>query len=349
MKINNLSAQRNMNMNGSLSRLSVALLATLLSSATLAANLQALDVASLKPWFERFGDQQPQLINMYGITETTVHVTYRPLQAADAQWVGSSPIGRRIPDLQLYVLDARREPLPTGVVGELYVGGAGVARGYLNRDQLNAERFIADPFSNRPGARLYKTGDLARWRTDGSLEYLGRNDDQVKIRGFRIELGEVQARLAACDGVGEAVVIAREQSPGDKRLVAYVIPRPGAAPGAAQLREQLRQSLADYMLPSAFVQLDAFPLTPNGKLDRQSLPEPQVEAGEYQAPRTEQEQLLAGLWSELLGIGQISRDAQFFALGGDSIQSLSLVTRLRKAGWELTPKAVFQHPRLAVR
>ncbi|MDP9511284.1 amino acid adenylation domain-containing protein [Pseudomonas protegens] len=311
---------------------------------------EALEPGMLKPWYARLENVGTQLVNMYGITETTVHVTYRPLQAADAQWVGSSPIGRRIPDLQLYVLDARREPLPTGVVGELYVGGAGVARGYLNRDQLNAERFIADPFSNRPGARLYKTGDLARWRTDGSLEYLGRNDDQVKIRGFRIELGEVQARLAACDGVGEAVVIAREQSPGDKRLVAYVIPRPGAAPGAAQLREQLRQSLADYMLPSAFVLLQAWPLTTNGKLDRKALPAPDSAAlarRDYQAPQGEVEQAIAKIWQELLQVPQVGRQDHFFELGGHSLLAVKLMERMRQVDLCADVRVLFGQPTLA--
>ncbi|MGK3122469.1 AMP-binding enzyme, partial [Pseudomonas corrugata] len=162
------------------------------------------------------------------------------------------------------------EPVPVGVVGEMYVGGAGVSRGYLNRAELTAERFLKNPFSNEPNARMYKTGDLGRWLADGSIEYLGRNDDQVKIRGFRIELGEIEAALAACEGVSEAVVIAREDETGDKRLVAYVIAKEDAQPAAAELRTQLLGSLADYMVPSAFVLLEAFPLTTNGKLDRKA-------------------------------------------------------------------------------
>ncbi|WP_122266583.1 amino acid adenylation domain-containing protein, partial [Pseudomonas syringae] len=182
---------------------------------------EALETAMLKPWYARKVNAATQLVNMYGITETTVHVTYYPLQPEDAQRVGASPIGKRIPDLQLYLLDAYGHPLPPGAAGELYVGGAGVARGYLNRDELNATRFLDDPFAPEPGARMYRSGDLGRWLPDGSLEYLGRNDEQVKIRGFRIELGEIEARLSACKGVREAVVVVREDEPGDKRLVAY--------------------------------------------------------------------------------------------------------------------------------
>ncbi|MGH8367021.1 MAG: non-ribosomal peptide synthetase, partial [Pseudomonas sp.] len=246
---------------------------------------EALEPGILKPWYARVTNAGTRLVNMYGITETTVHVTYRALEAADAQRVGVSPIGVRIPDLQLYVLDARREPVPSGVVGELYVGGAGVARGYLNRDELTAERFLTDPAT---GLRLYKTGDLGRMLADGSVEYLGRNDDQVKIRGFRIELGEIEARLATCEGVREAVVIAREDEPGDKRLVAYVIAQPEHTPTAAELRDHLLLSLAEYMVPSAFVLLDAFPLTTNGKLDRKALPAPDADAlarRGYEAPQ----------------------------------------------------------------
>ncbi|WP_025130131.1 non-ribosomal peptide synthetase [Pseudomonas sp. PH1b] len=311
---------------------------------------EALEPGMLKPWYARVENVGTQLVNMYGITETTVHVTYRPLQAADAQLVGSSPIGRRIPDLQLYVLDARREPVPTGVVGELYVGGAGVARGYLNRDQLTAERFIVDPFSAQPGARLYKTGDLARWRGDGSLEYLGRNDDQVKIRGFRIELGEIEARLADCDGVREAVVIAREDSPGDKRLVAYVIARPGATPSAAHLREQLQRTLADYMLPSAFVRLQAWPLTTNGKLDRKALPAPDGESlarREYQAPEGEVEQAIARIWQELLHLPQVGRQDNFFELGGHSLLAVKLMERMRQVNLCADVRVLFGQPTLA--
>ncbi|RUQ42982.1 non-ribosomal peptide synthetase, partial [Corynebacterium pseudodiphtheriticum] len=249
---------------------------------------------------------------------------------ADAQRVGVSPIGGRIPDLQLYILDDQREPVPVGVVGELYVGGAGVARGYLNRPQLNAERFIADPFSGRAQARLYKTGDLGRWLADGSIDYLGRNDDQVKIRGFRIELGEIEARLAACEGVREAVVIAREDAPGNKRLVAYVIAAEGAEPSAAELRAQLLVSLADYMVPGAFVLLERLPLTTNGKLDRKALPAPDGDAlarREYECPEGEMELTLAALWQELLDVERVGRHDNFFELGGHSLLAVKLIER----------------------
>ena len=194
---------------------------------------EALELWSLGPWFERHGDHKPQLVNMYGITETTVHVTYRPLTVTDLNLASGSVIGGAIPDLQLYVLDMHLQPVPIGVAGEMYVGGAGLARGYLERPELSAERFIPDPYSKVPGARLYKTGDLVRYLPEGNLEFLGRLDHQVKVRGFRIELGEIEACLGGYPGVREVVVLAREDSPGEKRLVAYVVaPRGADAPRA---------------------------------------------------------------------------------------------------------------------
>ncbi|HGM5550335.1 TPA: amino acid adenylation domain-containing protein [Pseudomonas putida] len=311
---------------------------------------EALEPGLLKPWYARVGNAGTRLVNMYGITETTVHVTYRPLEAADALLVGRSPIGVGIPDLQLYVLDALREPIPVGVIGELYVGGAGVARGYLNREALTAERFIADPFSGRAEARLYKTGDLARWTADGSLEYLGRNDDQVKIRGFRIELGEIEARLAACAGVREAVVIAREDSPGDKRLVAYWLAAAGTEPSAAQLRDELLLSLADYMVPSAFVRLDALPLTTNGKLDRKALPQPDSDAFArrgFEAPLGPVENLIAGIWQTLLGVEQVGRHDNFFELGGHSLLAVKLIERMRQHDLQCDVRVLFGQPSVA--
>ncbi|KPA93901.1 AMP-binding enzyme, partial [Pseudomonas asplenii] len=201
-------------------------------------------------------------------------------------------------------------------VGELYVGGAGVARGYLNRAELSAERFLANPFSQEPNARLYRTGDLGRWLADGSLEYLGRNDEQVKIRGFRIELGEIEAQLAACEGVRDALVLVREDEPGDKRLVAYVIAA-GVELDAAWLRDQLRQTLAEHMLPSAFVSLEAFPLTANGKLDRKALPAPDrsaVASRGYEAPEGATEMAIARIWQDLLQLEQVGRHDHFFEL-----------------------------------
>ncbi|WP_374684464.1 amino acid adenylation domain-containing protein [Pseudomonas sp. 18.1.10] len=306
---------------------------------------EALEPGMLKPWYARALNAGTQLVNMYGITETTVHVTYRALEAADAQRVGVSPIGVAIPDLQLYVLDARREPVPIGVVGELYVGGAGVARGYLNREVLTAERFLTDPAS---GQRLYKTGDLGRRCADGSVDYLGRNDDQVKIRGFRIELGEIEAHLATAEGVREAIVIAREDAPGDQRLVAYVIAEGAFSAGA--LRDHLLRSLADYMLPSAFVQLDAFPLTAHGKLDRKALPTPDAEAlarRDYQAPEGAAQIAIAAIWQDLLKVDRVGRDDNFFELGGHSLLAVKLIERMRQVDLRADVRVLFGQPTLA--
>ncbi|MFI4982349.1 MAG: amino acid adenylation domain-containing protein, partial [Nevskiales bacterium] len=216
-----------------------------------------------------------QLINAYGPTEGTVYVSTHRCDANDD---GSPPIGRPIANTQIYILDGQQQPAPLGVAGEIHIGGLGVARGYLNRPELTAERFIRDPFSRDPQARLYRTGDLGRWKPDGNIEYLGRNDDQVKIRGYRIELGEIEAQLNRHPQIREAVVIAREDQPGDRRLVAYLTCN--EAPNLEELRSQLKELLPEYMVPSAFVVLEALPLTPNGKLDRKALPAP--EAGAYQ-------------------------------------------------------------------
>ncbi|WP_455825751.1 amino acid adenylation domain-containing protein [Pseudomonas graminis] len=306
---------------------------------------EALEPSMLKPWYARATNAGTQLVNMYGITETTVHVTYRALQAADAQLVGVSPIGVRIPDLQLYVLDEQREPLPFGVVGELYVGGAGVARGYLNRDALNAERFLDDPAT---GLRMYRTGDLGRLLADGSVEYLGRNDDQVKIRGFRIELGEIQAHLANAPGVRDAVVVAREDEPGDKRLVAYVIAEDQLS--VAQLRDHLQRHLADHMLPSAFVLLDKFPLTTNGKLDRKALPAPDADAlarRGYEAPQGAVEVAIAAIWQDLLKLDRVGRHDNFFELGGHSLLAVKLIERMRQVELGADVRVLFGQPSLA--
>ncbi|RXS81742.1 amino acid adenylation domain-containing protein [Burkholderia pseudomallei] len=314
---------------------------------------EALEPRTLASWYARHGERT-QLVNMYGITETTVHVTYCALRAEDAMRLGASPIGVRIPDLQLYVLDARREPVPMGVTGELYVGGAGVARGYLNRPELTRERFIDDPFV--AGGRLYKTGDLARWRTDGSLEYLGRNDFQVKIRGFRIELGEIEAQLAKVTGVREVVVLARDSAADtdqnadlnasatanstEKRLVAYYT---GDADVAA-LRAQAAQHLPSYMVPSAYVRLDAWPLTPNGKLDRRALPAPADDAyarAEYEAPQGAKEEALAVIWRELLHVERVSRHDNFFELGGHSLLAIGVIERMRREGLHTDVRSIF--------
>jgi amino acid adenylation domain-containing protein len=289
---------------------------------------EALEFRTLLPWVEQNGIEQPQLVNMYGITETTVHVTYRRLSQEEIEAERGSIVGSPIPDLRMYLLDRQGQPVPIGVAGEIYVGGAGVARGYLNRAELTAERFLPDPFSAEPKARMYRSGDLGRWRPDGTIEYLGRNDDQVKIRGFRIELGEIEAQLTMHPQVKEALVIAREDAPGEKRLVAYVIPRePSSLPRAETLREHLKETLPEYMVPSAFVTLDSFPLTSNGKRDRRALPMPELSSyvvREYEAPQGEVEEALAQIWRKLLRVDRIGRHDNFFELGGHSLQLITL-------------------------
>jgi amino acid adenylation domain-containing protein len=302
---------------------------------------EALEPRSLLPWFDRHGDERPKMVNMYGITETTVHVTYRWIRRADALNGRGSVIGERIPDLTLYVVDERLEPVPVGVPGELLVGGAGLARGYLNRAELTAERFVRNPFG--PG-RLYRSGDLARWLADGDLEYLGSIDQQVKIRGFRIELGEIERVLAAVPGVRDAVVLAREDRPGERRLVAYLVPEAGVSVSAGEAREVCRTRLADYMVPAAFVMLERLPLTDNGKLDRRALPVPDANAAaaaEYQAPETPAERALADVWSRVLGVPTVGAGDNFFALGGDSILTIQVVSLAAKAGWKIAAKDLF--------
>jgi amino acid adenylation domain-containing protein len=283
--------------------------------------------------------------NVYGPTECTVDATTCLIGSAHAE----PNIGRPIANVQIYVLDAYGEPLPIGVAGELVIGGAGVARGYLDRPELTAERFVDDRFGPS-GGRLYRTGDLGRWRADGVVEYLGRNDHQVKVRGFRIELGEIEAALLACEGIREAVVVAREDVPGDKRLVAYVVgDRDGT--DALRLREQLSQHLADYMLPAACVALDAMPLSANGKLDRHALPAPDgssLATQTYEAPQGEIETALAGLWQELLGVERVGRRDQFFELGGHSLLAVQLVGRVRQVmRREVTLRRLFEEPSLS--
>ncbi len=311
---------------------------------------EALDPRILQPWFERHGDRSPQLVNMYGITETTVHVTAYALTTTDVHSTVQSPIGRPLADLQVYVLDTHMQPVPIGVTGELYVGGAGLSHGYLHRPELTAARFVPHPFSQQPGERLYKTGDLARFLPDGQLAYLGRNDAQVKIRGFRIELGEIEAVLHQHPDVRTAIVIAREDAPGNKRLVAYIVPQQEAQFSSSDLRRHLQNSLPDYMLPAAFVQLDALPVTLNGKLNRSALPAPEWgKSAEKIAvtPRTPTEEILANAWAQVLKIEQPDVHTNFFEAGGDSILSLLVIARVREAGLLLTPKQIFQHQTIA--
>ncbi|MDP5209827.1 non-ribosomal peptide synthetase [Microbulbifer sp. 2205BS26-8] len=307
---------------------------------------EALDVQSLKPWYAHNGEQT-QLVNMYGVTETTVHASYRPLSIEDTEQ-SASPIGQRLPDLTSYILDRHHQPVPVGVIGELYIGGAGVARGYLKRAELTKARFIADPFSEDPNARLYKTGDLVCWHRDGSIEFIGRNDSQVKVRGFRIELGEIEARLREIESLDSAVVIL-DSSLDEKRLLAYCV-SDKARWDTELLRSHLLQCLPVYMVPSVYIRLDSFPLTVNGKLDRKALPLPDGEAysrGEYEAPIGELEESLAAIWSELLGVERVGRWDHFFALGGHSLLVVQLMSRLREAGWQLAVSDVFNTPVLA--
>ena len=266
-----------------------------------------------------------ELHNLYGPTEAAVDVT--AWKCGPEKEAASVPIGRPIANTRIYILGAHGEPVPIGVAGEVYIGGVQVGRGYLNRPDLTAERFLADPFSAEPGARMYKTGDLGRWTADGVIEYLGRNDFQVKIRGFRIELGEIEARLAEHEGVREPVVVAREDSSGDKRLVAYYVSDVNIAPEA--LRAHLLAKLPEYMVPAAFVRLDLMPLTHNGKLDRKALPAPDSRAyalDAYEAPAGPVEEKLARIWAGLLRLDRISRNANFFDLGGHSLLAVRMLT-----------------------
>nr|WP_225737551.1 non-ribosomal peptide synthetase [Dyella acidiphila] len=287
-----------------------------------------------------------RLVNAYGPTETTTLATSHAIESV-ADTAVSIPIGRPIANTHIYILDRHGEPVPIGVSGEIYIGGPGVARGYWNRPELTAERFPRDPFVNDAQARMYKTGDLGRWLPDGTIEYLGRNDFQVKIRGFRIELGEIEAKLAQQAQVRDAVVIAREDVPGDKRLVAYLTMQDGQSLSAAALRDALAQELPGYMLPSAFVQLEQLPLTPNGKLDRKALPVPDQQAvatRAYEAPIGEVEQTIAEIWQALLGLERVGRNDHFFQLGGHSLLAVQMIARLRKAlGVEVTLRDLFVH------
>ncbi|MFF0749912.1 amino acid adenylation domain-containing protein [Streptomyces sp. NPDC004267] len=305
---------------------------------------EALDLGKLADWYARHADDAPLLVNMYGITETTVHVSHLPLDASAAAAAQQrSPIGRGIPDLRMYVLDQRLRPVPPGVSGEMYVAGAGLARGYLDRAALTSERFVADPFG-APGTRMYRTGDLARWTPEGTLDYLGRADHQVKIRGFRIELGEIEAALESHAAVAQARVVVREDRPGDRRLVAYVVPaRPGTEAEPSALREHAGAILPEYMVPTAVVTLPELPLTTNGKLDHRALPAPDHSgrpAG--RTARTDRERTLCAVFAEVLGVDGPGIDDSFFELGGDSISSIRLVSQARAAGLALTVQQVFQ-------
>jgi amino acid adenylation domain-containing protein len=310
---------------------------------------EALDPASLRAWWEM--ERPAALVNMYGITETTVHVTFRRIGPEDAaRGERGSVIGVPIPDLRVFVTVPDGAPAPIGVPGEILVGGAGVAAGYLARPELTAERFVPDPWSGEPGARLYRSGDLGRWLATGELEYLGRIDHQVKVRGFRIELGEIESALAEHPAVRDAAVLALDEGDGQRRLVAYVVAERAAL---SELRDALQEKLPAYMVPASFVFLDALPLTPTGKLDRRALSRIPLErperSEEDETPlRTPMEQTLAGLWREVLGVERIGANDDFFALGGDSIKAAVLANRLQeKLGEIVHVVATFDAPRLA--
>jgi amino acid adenylation domain-containing protein len=314
---------------------------------------EALEVGSLQPWFQRFGDRQPRLVNMYGITETTVHVTYRPLSRADLASSNGSPIGELIPDMSWYLLDANLKQVPQGCIGELYVGRAGLAWGYLNRGDLTATRFIPDPFGPA-GGRLYRTGDLARYQHDGSIGYVGRIDQQVKIRGFRIELGEIQARLQELHAVREAVVLTQD-GPDGPQLVAYVVPAslawdaPQVVDAQLRLRDEikagLRDSLPAYMVPAHVLFLEVLPLTANGKLNRAALPgvDGHLLHAAYVAPRSGLEQQVAAIWADVLKLERVGLTDNFFELGGHSLLATQVMSRIRQdLGIEAPLKVFFE-------
>ncbi|MGA5467197.1 amino acid adenylation domain-containing protein, partial [Mycobacterium sp. NPDC050041] len=297
---------------------------------------EALEPQRLRPWLENHPAGSPRLLNLYGTTETTVHASFREIVAADTQH-SLSPVGGPLVHLAFFVLDGWMRPVPAGVVGDLYVAGTSAGLGYVGRAGLTASRFVACPYG-APGTRMYRTGDVVAWSADGELQFLGRADEQVKIRGYRIELGEVGAALAAVDGVQQAVVLAREDRPGDKRLVGYVT----GTVDPANARAVMAERLPAYMVPTAVVVLAAFPLTVNGKLDKRALPAPEYQDAErFRAPTNAVEEILAGIYSQVLGLERVGVDDSFFELGGDSISSMQVVARARAAGVLCRPRDVF--------
>ena len=302
---------------------------------------------------------ETQIINGYGPTESTTFTCCYSIPRQLQNSVNSIPIGRPIANTQVYLLDARGSPVPVGVAGELCIGGDGLARGYLNRPDLTAEKFIPDPFSGTPGARLYKTGDWARYLSDGNIEFLGRADHQVKVRGFRVELEEVEAVLDQHCGVRETVVMAREDRQAvshhrtpTKHLAAYVVPNPQSAPTIGELRSFLKEKLPEYMIPAAFVFLDSLPLTPNGKVDRRALPTPDRARVEpehtFVAPRSPVEKLLARIWSNVLAVDRVGIHDNFFDLGGHSLLATQVASRIHKTFHvEFPLRRIFEKPTIA--
>ena len=297
---------------------------------------EAVNPESVRRVLESGGPPR-RLLHVYGPTECTTFATFYLVTEVEKD-ATTIPIGRPITNTTAYVLDKHGNPLPIGVPGELYLGGPGVAQGYLNQPELTAERFVADPFTE--GGRLYQTGDIVKYLPDGNIEFIGRADNQVKIRGFRIEPGEIEAILNRHPEVENAVVLAREDEPGHRCLVAYVVPKSGEP--IKDWGDFLKKKLPDYMTPSAFVVLDKLPLTHNGKVDRRALPAPERQIEAYRTPRTPQEQILCDIFADVLKLDRVGIDDSFFALGGDSILSILLVSRVRRRGLELNPREVFQ-------
>ncbi len=292
-------------------------------------------------------DRHVTLWNMYGPTETTIWSAACPIESKE----GPIHIGWPIDNTQLYILDANLQPVPMGILGELYIGGDGLSPGYFKRPDLTAASFIPNPFSHEPGARLYKTGDLVRYLSDRRIEFLGRADFQVKVRGFRIELGEIEMALGQHPALGQTVVIAREDSPGDKRLVAYFVAAQEPAPTVSDLRRFLKKRLPDYMLPAVFMQLDEMPLTPNGKVNRRALPPPDTTRpdleSDFVAPRSRDEKVLAEIWAQFLGVARVGIHDNFFELGGDSLMVIRVLGKIREAGLDLTTRQFFEHQTIA--
>nr|WP_281256189.1 non-ribosomal peptide synthase/polyketide synthase [Nocardia amikacinitolerans] len=306
---------------------------------------EALELRRLSDWVARHGDSAPVLVNMYGITETTVHVSFRALDAATIEAASGSIVGRAIAGLKVYVLDNRLRPVPVGVAGEMYVAGPQLARGYLGRPDLTAARFVANPLATPgdQGSRLYRSGDLARWNRFGELEYLGRADDQVKVRGFRIELGEIEAAVLAQPGIAQAAVIVREDQPGDQRIVAYVVAEPDVVPDLDVVRSGAAERLPAYMVPAAMVRLEWIPLTVNGKLDRRALPAPAAKARAFRAPVTPVQETVAAVFAEVLDLPRVGVDDDFFDLGGNSLIATRVVSRIGAAlGTSVPVRTLFE-------
>jgi len=310
---------------------------------------EALSYELQERFFSRFG--AVELHNLYGPTEASVDVS--AWRCAPGSGERRVPIGRPIANTQLYVVDAAGQPAPPGVAGELHIAGVGLARGYLQRADLTAERFVPNPFDTEPGSRMYRTGDLARYRPDGVIDYLGRIDQQLKLRGVRIEPGEIEAVLAEHPSIRGVLVVAREDRAGQRRLVAYLLPvNADAIPGSNAIRDFAAERLPDVMVPSAFTWLDAFPLTASGKLDRRAFPEPdwgRLESAQaFVPPRTPVEEVLAGIWGEVLSLDRVGVHDHFFRQGGHSLSAVALITRIRGIfRIDLPVRAVFESPTIA--